>query len=77
MRKNDEVQKAETRLYYGTNQEPIATRQLQPHNQTGSADPSYCVARLSLTVLGEWSSIPDAGILVTKSDWPTLVGSVC
>jgi len=43
-------------------------------------DPSGCVARRSLTALEDRSSIPDAGnnnVLVTKSDSPTLVGSVC
>jgi len=39
-----------------------------------------CVARRSLVTLEDQSSIPCAGnniVLVTKSDWPTLVGSVC
>jgi len=38
------------------------------------------VARRSRTALEDQSSIPDAGknnVLVTRSDWPTLVGSVC
>jgi len=45
-----------------------------------ACDPSGCVARRSLTALEDRSSIPDAGnnnVLVTRSDWPTLVGSVC
>jgi len=44
------------------------------------SDQSGCVARRSLTVLEERSSIPDAGnsnVIVTKSDSPTLLGLVC
>jgi len=39
-----------------------------------------CVARRLLATLEDQSSIPGAGnnnVLVTKSDWPTLVSSVC
>jgi len=48
--------------------------------------PSYlgegpdCVERRSLATLEDRSSVPGAGnnnVLVTKSDWPTLVSSVC
>jgi len=42
--------------------------------------PERNVARRSLLVLDDRNSIPNAGknnVLVTQSDWPTLVGSVC
>jgi len=45
-----------------------------------TSGPSGYVARRSLTALENRSSIPDSGknnVLVTRSDWPTLVGSVC
>jgi len=47
-----------------------------PHNQGGPG----CVARRSLATLEVRSLIPGAGnnnVLVTESDWPTLVSSVC